>query len=411
MEKPLVVRDSKIILVISVVCTVFFSFCLMLSAVSYLEKRDGESLIFCVAFFGGFALCSLMLLIYAVRRKLVFYENVITYTPPFGRIRSFSYSQIGAVVQKYEKFIIYGFDGTKLAVFENNMPAFYDALNILSEKYVKIVPRDLAVSAAPGTSYDAVPGRAADTAFVRKITDWNRNLDLTDKNAYLRSRYSSKAIRKEKEAIRLFGIILIIVSLTAIFFPDERKMTVNIFILLSHYLLFLFFYPKLTLEKGKRCDEYHITFPMAAFFISLLFSMNFIASVNMEERQWFAASAVLFFILFVPILLMLRFRRIREHPFVLLMLAIVLFFLSFYMLPAAGYVASYQPVHDTVIVLDKGSHRGSHTTSYSIVVNWREREQKMSVSSGLYESVEAGDRVRVCIRKSLLGMELWRVHH
>ena len=107
---------------------------------------------------------------------------------------------------------------------------------------------------------------------------------------------------------------------------------------------------------------------------------------------------------------MLRLRRIKEHPLLLIGLAAVLFFLSFFLMPAACYVTSGKPVHDTVIVLDKDSYRGSHTTSYDIVVVWRGREQKMDVSNSLYKSVEIGDTVRVCVRKSLLGIEIWRVH-
>lgn len=49
-------------------------------------------------------------------------------------------------------------------------------------------------------------------------------------------------------------------------------------------------------------------------------------------------------------------------------------------------------------------------THYEVVVIWRENVQKMGVSRKLYESVETGDFVRVCVRKSVFGVELWNVH-
>ena len=54
MKKPLIVKDSIIILIISILCTLFFAACLVLSVASYLGKNDMESLILCALIFGGF---------------------------------------------------------------------------------------------------------------------------------------------------------------------------------------------------------------------------------------------------------------------------------------------------------------------------------------------------------------------
>ena len=414
MKEPLIVKDSIIILIISILCTLFFAVCLVLSTASYLGKNDMESLTLCALIFGGFTLLGLLLTVYCIRRRLVLYDSYAAYTPSFGRTRRFSYSEIQSVVQKREKFIIYSYDGRKLAVFENNMPAFFETLCFLDEKYVKIVPAGSAAGAgadmASGTSPDAAFGAAPGTTFRQKMADFNKRLNLTDKDAYLRARCSAEAVGKQRKIIRAVHIALIILSLSALFLPLKGRLAVYILTLLFPYFVFLFFYPKLTLEKARNCDEYHIPFPMAACFVSLLFSLSFVTTTNMEDNTWIFASAVLLFILLIPCLVMLRLRRIKEHPLLLIGLAAVLFFLSFFLMPAACYVTSGKPVHDTVIVLDKDSYRGSHTTSYDIAVVWRGREQKMDVSNSLYKSVEIGDTVRVCVRKSLLGVEIWRVH-
>lgn len=409
MKKPLIVKDSIIILIISILCTLFFAACLVLSVASYLGKNDMESLILCALIFGGFTLPGLLLTVYCIRRRLVFYDNYAAYTPPFGRTRRFSYSEIRSVVQKREKFIIYGYDDRKLAVFENNMPAFYEALCLLDEKYVKIIPARSAYGERADIPYASSPDAASGMS-ARPAARKNKRLNLTDKDAYLRARYSAEAVGKQKRIIRAVHIALIILSLSAVFLPLKGRLSVYILTLLFPYFVFLFFYPRLTLEKAKNCDEYHIPFPMAACFISLLFSLRFVTTTNMEENTWIFASAVLLFILLIPCLVMLRLRRIKEHPLLLVGLAAALFFLSFFLLPVACYVTSGKPVHDTVIVLDKDSYRGSHTTSYDIIVVWRDKEQKMDVSSSLYKSVKPGDTVRVCVRKSLPGIEIWRVH-
>ena len=71
------------------------------------------------------------------------------------------------------KFIIYGYDDRKLAVFENNMPAFYEALCLLDEKYVKIIPARSAYGEREDIPYasspDAASGMSARPA-ARKIS-------------------------------------------------------------------------------------------------------------------------------------------------------------------------------------------------------------------------------------------------
>ena len=117
MKEPLIAKDSIIILIISILCTLFFAVCLVLSTASYLGKNDMESLTLCALIFGGFTLLGLLLTVYCIRRRLVLYDSYAAYTPSFGRTRRFSYSEIQSVVQKREKFIIYSYDGRKLAVF------------------------------------------------------------------------------------------------------------------------------------------------------------------------------------------------------------------------------------------------------------------------------------------------------
>ena len=74
---------------------------------------------------------------------------------------AFSYSEIRSVVQKREKFIIYGYDDRKLAVFENNMPAFHEALCLLDEKYVKIIPARSAYGEREDIPYASSPDAAS----------------------------------------------------------------------------------------------------------------------------------------------------------------------------------------------------------------------------------------------------------
>lgn len=226
----------------------------------------------------------------------------------------------------------------------------------------------------------------------------------------IRSRYSPVSIRKQKKITRIIQIVLVILSILAIFLSTKQMMTISVLVPLSVYFLFLLFYPKMSLGNGRNCDENHISFPMLPCIICMIFLMAFINLIQMEEGIWLPMSAILAAVLLVPYLVMLFFRRIRERPLTILITAGALLILSFTLVPPINYIMSGSPSHDTVTVLSKEYHRNSRITHYEVVVFWRGDMQKLEVSKDLYQSVEAGDFVRVCIRKSIFGVEVWRVH-
>ncbi len=397
MDEPIKLRDSRCFLIFSIVCTVFFALCLFFSTISGIRGQDMDTLLICIPIFGGLTLFGMLLFLYFFRRKLLLYDRYVSYTPAFGKTRIFSYSEIGYILPKMEKYIIYSYDGRKLAVFENNMPAFPIAYDYLIEKQVEFVPRQPLVPAG--------------YAFLRKKSGGlDKPFHFTDMDDYIASHCSVQKIERQKKATRIFSILMMILWLMAIRFPKRWMLLTYILILLSNYLLCLALYPKLSLESGKKCDGYHITVPFWPNILSMLFLLVFLETINMGEGWWFSMSAALTTILLIPYFCMLCLRKIREHPFKLLGVAALLFVLSLLVIPPVNYVTAGTPTHDTVIVLEKGSYRSSKTTRYFIKTFWRGKQQKMDISGSLYRSIEKGYPVRVCIRKSVFGKELWQVH-
>lgn len=139
-QEPIRVHDSRFLLMICILCSVFFVLCLIFSTISGIQKQDMETLLICIPVFGGLALLGIGLSISNSRRVLLLYDNYFSYTPSFGRTKTFSYTEIQSIVQKHERFILYGYDGSKLAVFEINMPAFLTAFRFLMEKHVPFTP-------------------------------------------------------------------------------------------------------------------------------------------------------------------------------------------------------------------------------------------------------------------------------
>lgn len=135
-REPICVHDSRFLLMLYILCSVFFILCLIFSTISGIRKHDMETLLICIPVFGSLALLGIGLSISNLRRALLLYDSYFSYTPSFGRTRTYSYTEIQSIVQKRDQFILYGYDGSKLAAFEVNMPAFLNALYFLMEKRV-----------------------------------------------------------------------------------------------------------------------------------------------------------------------------------------------------------------------------------------------------------------------------------
>lgn len=229
--------------------------------------------------------------------------------------------------------------------------------------------------------------------------------------AYTRShRPSFSANWRQKRIVRILHIAMIILCFLAMFFPLRQILITYIFILLFLYLLLLILYPKLTLERPKNCDENLISFPFLPGALSMLFLLYFMEIINFEENKWLPMSIILLIILLIPYLIMLFFCGIRERLPKMLFIACMLFLLSFVLIVPINYVTSSSPVHQTAVVLGKEAHRGSRSTHYYVTVNWQEELQKMNASKTFYSTVEEGDSIQICIRKSIFGMKIWRVH-
>ena len=66
-------------------------------------------------------------------------------------------------------------------------------------------------------------------------------------------------------------------------------------------------------------------------------------------------------------------------------------------------------IHETVIVTDK-KISGGKTRDRELYVNYNGEKKIYTVSRSEYESTSIGDKKRICIRKSALGLEYSTIH-
>lgn len=321
MQQPIKVCDNKLLSILPILCLFFCLPCLILSVLSGIQNQDRETIFFCSLGFGGMLLLSILLLVYLLRRKLLLYEDHISYTPAFGRARTFSYAEIRSVTPSWEKYIIYDYNGAKLAVFEVNMPAAPMAIAYLEEKHVKIEPRKLLTLPA-------------------KISSRLSDLGTPYRDAYTTFIFPASTIKKKKRQLRAVRLLSLFLCIFMIVLPGKWVQAISILILLLLYLPFLVYYPKIGLEKDK--ENSFLPFPGFSCVIGLfiLYTTLMADYIKIEKGLWIPVSVLLTLVLSAPYLLLLRAWKIKVPPAEIFLTVTHFFLLSLCFAPSVHYLLS-----------------------------------------------------------------------
>lgn len=122
----LIVLDA--IIVVGIVFNVF---------INLIRKLSNENA-FALIHTNAILLIIVIILHLMARRKLLFDQNGITYTPMLGATKNISYHEIGKVdIGTSRSYTIYLKDGTKFASFLGDADHARDALNRMTEKGVQ----------------------------------------------------------------------------------------------------------------------------------------------------------------------------------------------------------------------------------------------------------------------------------
>ncbi len=381
------VHETKIPLIAGLTSVILFSIALFCAVLSSAVKGDIPSAVICTLIFGAFILAGNYLIADYFRRKLLLYPDHLTYTPAVGKTRTISYQEIQVLKWQAERCVLYSREGKRLAAFETNMTDSLNAVCYLNSKGIFIDEKQ-------------------NPRF--KNADAKKQADI----AYISSRWTKEQIMKEKKAVRIIGIALLLLTASSFLLSMKWRIFVYALTLLFSYSLYLYFYPKMIFKESKKCDEYHIAFPAWAVWLCFLFLIPISSNLNFRENMWLLLSLILTGLLSIPYFLIQMIRKKRESLLKMAGIIFLLFFFAFLSTPAINYAATFSsPSHETVFISEKEIHRNSHnTTSYYFHFTWQDKEQNMQVSKSLYNSLKEGDPVRICIRKSIFGMEYYILH-
>lgn len=395
-----VVRESKVALFVGLIGTVVF-LALYIPSMFYAVRYCASFGIaaFFTLVFGGLSSLGIYLIVSYFRRKLTINGTRISYTPAFGSTKTFSSNDIQVITLDITTSVrLRSQEGKRLACFELNMPGSCAALSYLESQGIPLTPSS---QLAKRLSESQRQGSSRAESFRREEQD------------YILSKWSENRISMEKRAVRILHFLMIILLITSLVIVQTQKIMLGclVFIPLFCYGMYLFFYPKMTLDTNivKTYPSCRIPFPAFVCGIDVIFLILFLSRLNM---QYFIFALIYGLFLFILYLLVLFIRKRKERIPKILLVLFAAFFLAVVTSPALNVAATFRSgEHTTVTVLDKKTHHSSKSgDDYQLTVRVHEETQTYTVSEKLYDSVEINDPVILCRRKSIFGVK-WIVLH
>lgn len=223
--------------------------------------------------------------------------------------------------------------------------------------------------------------------------------------------------KKEKEArlVKITGWIMICLDILAIVSLNKTLLfACPVFVLLTAWGMYIWMYPASFLDLSQTVKIRKREIGISAFGIGFagMICMALYDEVNFPFRNFMAFVGIFMIMSLIPIIL--KYYKLREIPEKSSIMGTVLisFFLAFLIVFPVNYLISFQDsVHESIVVNEKDYSVNRFSTKYYIHADWQEDNQQFSVSRSLYEDAREGDRLQVCLRRSILGFPYWAVHN
>ncbi|MFQ6808600.1 MAG: hypothetical protein ACLRTF_06030 [Blautia sp.] len=219
-------------------------------------------------------------------------------------------------------------------------------------------------------------------------------------------------ITKVNKNLKTVDSILAFSNVAAYVIGGKIKFLILISILLVTYAIYIRFYPYIYIEtRTKKEKGTAFQMPLTGAFIAMFSCLIVSKNINCGFVNIIKIAFCLTAILAVPyIIKSLRTecpqRLGRKASVILAVLAI-----SFSIVLPLNIVLTFdKPVHETVSITDKDVNTGDNANSYFLYGNWKGEEAEFSVSRSTYKETSIGDVKKICIRKSVLGLEYYTIH-
>ncbi|EQF24394.1 putative membrane protein [Clostridioides difficile CD160] len=231
---------------------------------------------------------------------------------------------------------------------------------------------------------------------------------------FIKNHWDLTAIEKERNIAHIIRYTLTTLAVIAFFLPTKIKFSIHIFVSLFCWIMYLLLYPKMPMEMPKKRNlrKYYIPFPFTACVLSIMLLLLSTNLLYTSTKEKFSFVFIYMIILFVPYVLMLISKKIRETKFIILLVLFSTFILSFSTTPALNYIATLDnPKTEFVKVIDKVSISSRSGKEHYFKIEVGNEIKRMKVSNKMYKSTNKNKLVQLCKGKSIFGYEYWTLQN
>lgn len=397
-----IIRTSKAVKIIGVIDTVIFSLVVLILIMT------GN--IFGAVCFMPFVVLGILLILAYKRQRIIIEEDKLTFYYLIKKEQQISYSDIHCLLliplnNRIQKALIDKQYNRLVTLDETmtNLDALYD---ILKQKGIQILDFGKMTERNQNVSkYWKVLTRM-ERYYYKSIDNENKTIENMSKEK------AGFNIAKIKKKLKITEWILIFCDVAAFFIGGKVKLILVIAVLLFSYGIYIKYYPYVYVEThSKKIQGLAFQMPVFGPAMALLLGVATLNIYSYDFGTYIKLTVFVTVILSIPYVIKSSKitvpQRIARKASVFLAAFTMAFSITF---PINFLLTFEAPIHETTIITDKYMNTSGKTVDYYLYGIWNGKEEKISVSGSEYKRASIGDRRRICINHSILGLEYYTVH-
>lgn len=217
--------------------------------------------------------------------------------------------------------------------------------------------------------------------------------------------------KKTKKRLKILGWILFLTDVVAYIIGGKTMFVLSLAVIFITYSIYIIYYPYIYVDTiSKKGQKQSLQLPFFAAAIAMLINLSLTQLYNYDFNALLQITAVIMLILIGIFMIKSMRNSIPQRLTRKLSVICAIFIMAFSSTFTINFLLTFEPArHETIRVSDKSISSGK-TRDYYLYGQWNGKEEQFSVPRSVYQESEIGDQKKVCIRRSMFGLEYYTVH-
>lgn len=218
-------------------------------------------------------------------------------------------------------------------------------------------------------------------------------------------------VRNTRKILKIIGWILIFANAAAFFIGGRVMLILLIAILLFTYALYIKYYPYIYIDTvSKKGQNQCLQMPFLGAAIAMFLSITMTKLYNYDFVDFLKSTAGITLILVIVFMIKSARVSVPQRTGRKISVIFAAFIIAFCITFPVNFLLTFDtPTHDIAVITDKDIS-GGKTTDYYLYCMWNGEEESFNVSKSEYNEASIGDKRRICIKRSALGLEYYTIH-